>query len=180
MYGTTPSEVGQVLERLIRTVPNFPSAGVLFRDITPLLGDPAALQEAIGRMCDPWRRHHVDKVAAVEARGFIFGAAVACQLGAGMVPIRKAGRLPWRTAKVSYSLEYRSETLEVHDDAFSAGDKVLIVDDLIATGGTAQAVRELVRRQDAEVIGICSLIELEALGGRQRLAPLVLSSVLRL
>jgi adenine phosphoribosyltransferase len=153
----------------IRSVPDFPVPGILFRDITPLLADPAALREAVRLMSDPWREHRVDLVAAMEARGFMFGAAMAIELGAGFVPVRKAGKLPWRTRSVEYTLEYRDDILHIHEDAVGAGQRVLVVDDVIATGGTAAAVVKLVEALGGEVIGIQFLIELAGLNGRELL-----------
>jgi adenine phosphoribosyltransferase len=153
----------------IRTVPDFPIKGILFRDITPLIGDPAALKEAVERMAAPWRDHGIELVAAMEARGFIVGAAIAIELGAGFVPIRKTGKLPWKTKSAEYTLEYRSDVLHIHEDAVKPGQRVLVVDDLIATGGTAKAVIELVEALGGEVAGVGFLIELVDLGGRKLL-----------
>ena len=153
----------------IRTVPDFPIKGILFRDITPLIGDPAALKEAVERMAAPWRDHGIELVAAMEARGFIVGAAIAIELEAGFVPIRKTGKLPWKTKSAEYTLEYRSDVLHIHEDAVKPGQRVLVVDDLIATGGTAKAVIELVEALGGEVAGVGFLIELVDLGGRKLL-----------
>ena len=153
----------------IRTVPDFPIAGILFRDITPLVGDPAALKEAVENMAQPWKDRGIELVAAMEARGFIFGAAIAIELGAGFVPIRKTGKLPWKTRSAEYTLEYRADVLHIHEDAIKPGQKVLVVDDLIATGGTAKAVVELVEALGGRVEGIGFLIELVDLGGRKLL-----------
>jgi adenine phosphoribosyltransferase len=154
----------------IRNVPDFPIPGILFRDITPLLANPKALAEAVRRMSDPWRGRKVDLVAAMEARGFMFAAAMAIDLGAGFVPVRKEGKLPWRTRKVAYELEYRKDVLHVHEDAFVPGQSVLVVDDVIATGGTAAAVVKLVEELGAAVLGVQFLIELAGLDGRRLLA----------
>jgi adenine phosphoribosyltransferase len=154
------------LASFIRDVPDFPIPGILFRDITPLLRDPHALSEAVVCMSDPWRERRVDLVAAMEARGFMFGAAMAIRLGAGFVPVRKGGKLPWRTRSVSYTLEYREDVLHVHEDAVQRGQRVLVVDDVIATGGTAKAVVDLVEQLGGEVVGVQFLIELADLGGR--------------
>jgi adenine phosphoribosyltransferase len=154
----------------IRAVADFPVPGILFRDITPLLRDPDSLREAVDAMCDPWRDRGVDLVVSMEARGFIFGTAVAIQLGAGFVPVRKEGKLPWRTRNVRYTLEYREDVLHVHEDAVTEGQRVLVVDDLIATGGTARAVVELVEQLGGEVVGAQFLVELSELGGRNLLA----------
>jgi adenine phosphoribosyltransferase len=158
------------LEPLIRAVPDFPTSGVLFRDITPLLADGAALRRAIGEMCAPWRDAAVETVVGIEARGFIFAGAMACELGAGFVPVRKPGKLPWRTRRIAYSLEYGSDALEVHDDAFREGQRVVVVDDVLATGGTARAVVDLVRQQGAQVVGVTCLINLKGLDGRRQIA----------
>ena len=157
------------LAAYIRDVPDFPIPGILFRDITPLLHDPDALREAVEHMCRPWEGRDVDLVAAMEARGFMFGAAMAIRLGAGFVPVRKAGKLPWRTRSVAYTLEYREDVLHVHEDAVSAGQRVLVVDDVIATGGTAKAVVDLVKQLGGVVVGVQFLIELADLKGRELL-----------
>jgi adenine phosphoribosyltransferase len=154
------------LASYIRDVPDFPIPGILFRDITPLLRDPHALSEAVVRMSEPWQERQVHLVAAMEARGFMFGAAMAIRLGAGFVPVRKGGKLPWRTRSVSYTLEYREDVLHVHEDAVQRGQRVLVVDDVIATGGTAKAVVDLVEQLGGEVVGVQFLIELTDLGGR--------------
>ena len=158
------------LAAYIRDVPDFPIPGILFRDITPLLRDPAALQEAVGRMAEPWERRGVQLVAAMEARGFMFGAAMAVRLGAGFVPVRKAGKLPWRTRSIAYTLEYREDVLHVHEDAVTPGQRVLVVDDVIATGGTAKAVVELVEQLGGVVAGVQFLVELADMKGRELLA----------
>jgi len=157
------------LERFIRDVPDFPIPGILYRDITPLLSDPGALRVAVELMSEPWRGRGVDLVASMEARGFIFGAGIALRLEAGFVPVRKAGKLPWKTREVRYSLEYGTDVLHMHEDAVVAGQKVLVVDDLVATGGTASAVVDLVEQLGGEVVGIQFLIELSDLKGRDLL-----------
>lgn len=159
------------LARYIRDVPDWPKKGIRFRDITPLLRDPQAFPAAIEALCEPFRGTGVEYVAAVEARGFIFGAAVAAQLGAGFVPIRKKGKLPWLTECASYSLEYGIDSIEIHRDAIPAGASVLLVDDLLATGGTMCAACELVEKVDAKVVGIAFVIELADLQGREKLKP---------
>jgi adenine phosphoribosyltransferase len=153
----------------LRDVPDFPIPGILFRDITPLLRDPQALREAVIQMAEPWHGRRVDLVAAMEARGFMFGAAMAIRLGAGFVPVRKAGKLPARTRSVSYTLEYREDVLHVHEDAVEPGQRVLVVDDVIATGGTARAVVDLVEQLGGEVVGVQFLVELADLEGRKLL-----------
>ncbi len=167
------------LAEKIRTIPDFPTPGILFRDITPLLADRRALGEAIDEMSRPWRNLDIDLVASVEARGFIFSSAMAIQLGAGFVPVRKAGKLPYLTRSVEYTLEYRSDVLHVHEDAVSPGQRVLIVDDLLATGGTAGAATELIEGLGAEVVGMSFLVELTGLGGRAHLAGRRITSVLQ-
>ncbi|HMA18896.1 MAG TPA: adenine phosphoribosyltransferase [Thermoanaerobaculia bacterium] len=158
------------LRRFIRDVPDFPTPGILFRDITPLLASPDAFRAAVDAMAAPFRGSQAGKVVGIEARGFMFGAAVARELDIGFVPARKPGKLPGRTEKVAYGLEYGSDALEVHADAFSAGESVLIVDDVLATGGTAAAAAELVERLGARVTALVFCIELAALEGRTRLS----------
>ena len=157
------------LSEYIRDVPDFPVAGILFRDITPLLRDPAALKAAIEGMVEPWRGVKVDLVAAMEARGFMFGGAMAMLLGAGFVPVRKEGKLPRKTVSVGYVLEYRDDVLHVHADAVEPGQRVLVVDDVIATGGTAGAVVKLIEQLGGEVVGAQFLVELSELSGRDLL-----------
>lgn len=154
------------LAHYIRDVPDFPIPGILFRDITPLLRDPDALVEAVRAMSEPWADRGVDLVAAIEARGFMFGAAMAVRLGAGFVPVRKGNKLPWRTRQVRYTLEYSEDELHIHEDAIESGQRVLVVDDVIATGGTAAAVVDLVGQLGGSVAGVQFLIELTDLGGR--------------
>jgi len=166
------------LSRFIRDIPDWPKPGILFRDITPLLADPQALRAAVDAMCAPYRDAGVAYVAAVEARGFIFGTAVAARLNAGFVPIRKKGKLPFETQGVTYDLEYGTDTIEVHRDAVPAGAKVLMVDDLLATGGTMKAACDLVEKVKGEIFGITCLIELTDLGGRNRLAAYEIHTVI--
>ena len=166
------------IESRIRIIPDFPKPGIQFRDITPVLRDPAALNLAIDALTQPFIGKGVSAVAGMEARGFIFGALVAKALDVGFVPLRKPGKLPYDVRKVDYDLEYGSASLEVHKDAVSQGDKVLIVDDLLATGGTALAACELIEALGAEVLSCAFLIELNGLGGRERLQPRTLHSVL--
>jgi adenine phosphoribosyltransferase len=154
----------------IRTIPDFPIPGIMFRDITPLLGDAAALAESIDAMSGHWRDARIELVAAMEARGFIFGPAIAKELGAGFVPVRKTGKLPFATRTVDYTLEYRNDALFIHEDAVHPGQRVLVVDDLIATGGTARAVGQLVEMLGGQVAGYGFLIELVDLKGRDVLA----------
>jgi adenine phosphoribosyltransferase len=167
------------LARYIRAVPDFPKPGILFRDITPLLGNPQALRAAIGRMAEHYRDAKVDVVAAAEARGFIFAAPLALELNVGFVPVRKPGKLPFDTHAFHYELEYGSDTLEVHRDGIAPGQNVLLVDDLLATGGTVEACCRLVEKSGARVVGCVFLIELASLGGAQRLAPYKPFSLIR-
>ena len=157
------------LKALIRDVPGFPQPGIIFRDITPVLGDRKVFHEIVEMMSRHWLDKGIDRVAAIEARGFIPGAAIALRLDAGFVPIRKAGKLPWKVLSHSYQLEYGTDQLDIHADAIARGERVLIVDDVLATGGTAAAAVELVRMLGGEVVGVQVLIELAALEGRKRL-----------
>jgi len=158
------------LKEHIRSVRDFPTEGIVFRDITPLLKDAEAFAEAVRALAEPFRQERVDLVLAPEARGFIFGGAVALQLGAGFVPVRKPGKLPAETLERTYELEYGVDTLAVHRDAVRPGDRVLVLDDLLATGGTVRACCELVEELGGEVVGCAFLIELSFLGGREKLA----------
>ena len=155
-------------EHLIRDVPDFPKPGILFKDITPLLGDAGGFAAVIESMIAPWRSVEVDAIAGIESRGFILGAAMALKLGVGFVPIRKPGKLPAKTISVDYALEYGSDRVEMHADALTAGSRVLIVDDVLATGGTLAAARALVAQLDCTVVGAALLLELSALDGRRR------------
>ncbi len=159
----------KLLERAIRVIPDYPKPGVQFRDITTLLSDPAAFAVAIEGLAEPWLRAGIAKVAGIEARGFILGGAVAHVLGAGFVPIRKKGKLPHTTVSVAYSLEYGIDEMEMHSDALRAGERVLLIDDLIATGGSASAAAQLLRSVGAVVVAGAFVIELPALAGTARL-----------
>ena len=159
-----------ILRHSIRDIPDFPKKGVVFKDITPLLADPAAFSSAVDAIVVSFGRGSIDKVVGIEARGFIIAAPVAYHFGAGFVPLRKRGKLPYDTLSETYNLEYGSETLEVHADAFRPRDRVLVVDDVLATGGTAAATAGLVERLGGKVVGIACLIELGFLNGRDRLA----------
>ena len=159
----------ETLKARIRHVPDFPKAGILFYDVTTLLRDPAGFKATIDAMALPYQDRGIDAVVGIESRGFILGAAVADRIGAGFVPVRKLGKLPAATIRASYDLEYGSDTLEMHEDAVEAGQHVLIVDDLLATGGTAGATIQLVRQAGGQVHGLAFLIELVALNGRTRL-----------
>lgn len=167
------------LKSKIRHVPDFPKAGILFYDITTLLQDPSGLRDAIDSLTAPFTGQGIDLVVGIESRGFIFGSAVADRLGAGFAPVRKPGKLPSTTMRASYDLEYGSDALEIHDDAVKAGQRVLIVDDLLATGGTAKAAADLVGRLGGQVHALAFLIELVGLNGRDKLAGQTLHSVLK-
>ena len=168
------------LRAFVRDVPDFPSPGILFRDITPLLASPAAFARAILEMAEPWKASPPAKVFGIEARGFLFGGALARELSAGFVPVRKTGKLPRETVRASYGLEYGIDTLEIHRDACAEGEQVLIVDDVLATGGTAEAACRLAESLGADILGIAVFIELAALGGRARVEPRPVRSVLLL
>ncbi len=157
------------LKRAIRTIPDYPRPGVQFRDITTLLGNAEAFRTTIDELVRPWIASRVDRVAGIEARGFILGGAMAHQLRAGFVPIRKKGKLPHTTVRVAYSLEYGIDEMEMHLDAVSPGERLILVDDLIATGGTAEAAVRLLRQRGAEVLAACFIADLPALGGSRRL-----------
>jgi adenine phosphoribosyltransferase len=166
------------LRALIREVPDFPKPGILFYDITTLLRDPAAFHEVIDRMADAVKDERIELVVGMESRGFIFAAPLADRLGAGFVPVRKLGKLPAETIEVEYDLEYGTATLEVHRDAITAGQRVLIVDDLLATGGTVLGTIELVRRLGGEIAGLSFMVELTALGGRAKLGEFSIHTLL--
>ncbi|HXY57563.1 MAG TPA: adenine phosphoribosyltransferase [Methylocystis sp.] len=160
------------LASAIRTIPDYPKQGILFRDITTLLGDARAFRRAVDELVQPWCGAKIDKVAGMEARGFILGGAVAHQLSAGFVPIRKKGKLPHKTVTVSYALEYGIDEMEMHEDALAAGEKVILVDDLIATGGTAAGAIQLLKQTGAEVVAACFVIDLPDLGGAKKIEAL--------
>jgi adenine phosphoribosyltransferase len=161
----------RAIERAIRDIPDYPKPGILFKDITPVLGQPELLEMAVEALAVPFLNAGVTKVIGVEARGFILGGMLAHRLGAGFVPVRKRGKLPYKTRSAEYSLEYGTDTIEMHIDAIAASDRVLIHDDVIATGGTASASYALARETGAEVVGYAFLIELGFLKGRDRLEP---------
>ncbi len=169
----------EALREKIREIPDFPKPGILFYDITTLLKDAASYKEAIGEMLDPYRDQHVDIVVGMESRGFIFSAPMAYELDAGLVPVRKLGKLPAETLSIEYALEYGSNTLEIHRDSIQPGQRVLIVDDLLATGGTVHGTIELVERLKGEIVGLAFLVELEFLHGRDRLEGRRVTSVIR-
>jgi adenine phosphoribosyltransferase len=160
----------QAIKALIRDVPDFPEPGIVYKDITPVLADPIAFSTIIDLIVVHFGRGNVDKVVGIEARGFILAAPVAYHFGAGVVPVRKKGKLPWNTVAQEYSLEYGTATLELHQDAVQPGERVLVVDDVLATGGTAQAAASLVERIGGNVCGIACLIELDFLKGREKVA----------
>jgi len=168
-----------LLKTKIRHVPDFPKVGILFYDITTLLQDPAGLRAAIDAIAAPFQNQSIDIVVGIESRGFIFGAPVADRIGAGFAPVRKPGKLPAKTVRETYALEYGSDALEIHNDAVREGQRVLIVDDLLATGGTARATADLVRRLGGQVHALAFLIELQALNGREKLANESVHSVLK-
>jgi adenine phosphoribosyltransferase len=173
------SESMDQLKAKIRNIPDFPKPGILFYDITTLLRDREGFRQAIDALASPFKGQAIEAVVGMESRGFIFGAAVADRLGTGFIPVRKPGKLPSKTVKASYDLEYGTDSLEMHCDAVDQGTRVLVVDDLLATGGTAKATLSLLRGCGAEVVGVSFLIELVALGGRARLAGEHVSAVLQ-
>ncbi len=160
------------LKKAIRTIPDYPKPGIMFRDITTLLGDARAFRRAVDELVQPWAGSKIDKVAGIEARGFILGGAVAHQVSAGFVPIRKKGKLPHKRVSVTYALEYGTDEIEIHADALVKGERVVLVDDLIATGGTAEAAIKLLRQLGAQVLAACFVIDLPELGGAERLRKL--------
>jgi adenine phosphoribosyltransferase len=167
------------LKKLIRDIPDFPKPGILFRDITPLLADASGLALSIELLANPFRGKQIDLVVGAESRGFIFGTAVACCLSAGFGLVRKPGKLPFKKVSMSYDLEYGTDTLEMHSDAIVKGQRVLIVDDVLATGGTMKACCELVKQLHGEIVGVAVLTELVALKGRAKIAPLEVHSVIQ-
>jgi adenine phosphoribosyltransferase len=166
----------QDLKALIRTIPDYPKKGIMFRDVTTLLGNAAGFKSAIAQMSAPYTDARVEAVAGIEARGFILGGAIADKLGCGFVPLRKKGKLPWKTIGQEYTLEYGVDIIEMHGDAVRPGERILIVDDLIATGGTAEAAVKLVRRSGGEIIGASFIIDLPELGGLKKIDALGIRS----
>ena len=166
------------LAQAIRNIPDFPKPGIIFKDITPIIGDPSLFREAAQRMGAPWRNMEIDALVAIESRGFLFGGAMAVEMNTGVVPVRKPGKLPCETVQATYDLEYGQDTLEIHADALGKGDKVLIVDDLLATGGSSEATARLVEKLGATVIGITFLIELGFLSGRSKIEQYKVESVI--
>ncbi len=167
------------LRSYVREIADYPTEGVIFRDITPLLGDAQAFAQAVSAMVDEFSGVAIDRVVGVESRGFIFGAPVAYRIGAGFVPVRKAGKLPWAVVREEYQLEYGADKLEIHRDAIHPGERILIVDDVLATGGTAEATARLVETLGGVVAGLAFLLELDDLGGRSRLENRTIRSLLR-
>lgn len=166
------TSVEKTLLSVLRTIPDYPKPGVQFRDITTLLGDASAFRRAVDELVHPYAGQKIDKIAGIEARGFILGGAMAHQLSAGFVPIRKKGKLPYDTVRVAYSLEYGIDEMEMHRDAVTPGQRVMLVDDLIATGGTAEAAVKLLRQMGADIVAACFVIDLPDLGGRKKLEAL--------
>jgi adenine phosphoribosyltransferase len=160
------------LRAAIRSIPDYPKPGIVFRDITTLLGNARAFRRAVDELVQPWAGSKIDKVAGIEARGFILGGAVAHQVSAGFVPIRKKGKLPYKRVTIGYSLEYGIDEMEMHEDAVEKGDRVILVDDLIATGGTAEGAVKLLRQLGADVLAACFIIDLPDLGGADKLRKL--------
>ncbi|NJM38126.1 MAG: adenine phosphoribosyltransferase [Akkermansiaceae bacterium] len=167
------------LQTAIRDIADFPKPGIIFKDITPILADPILFRESISLLCETVSGTKIDKVVGIDARGFIFAAAVADRLGAGFVPVRKKGKLPWKTRQTAYSLEYGESIVEIHEDAIRPGESVLLVDDLLATGGTAAAAVQLLDELGAKLVGISVLIELSFLHGREKLLDHPVFSILK-
>ena len=172
MNETIPHALDEALRKAIRTIPDYPKKGILFRDITTLLGDARAFRRSVDELVHPWAGRRIDKVAGIEARGFILGGAVAHQLSAGFIPLRKKGKLPHATVSVSYALEYGIDEMEMHEDAVVAGERVILVDDLIATGGTAKGAVKLLRKMGADIVAACFVIDLPELGGANKIEAL--------
>jgi len=167
------------LKNFIRDIPDFPKPGILFKDITPLLKDAQALDTAIRILAEKFQSEKIDYVVGIESRGFIFGAALATALGAGFIPVRKKGKLPYKTRQVTYDLEYGQDTLEIHEDALSAGDRVLIIDDLLATGGTVNAVITLLKGCRVQIVSFACVVELAFLNGRDKVTDVPVYSMIQ-
>ena len=165
-------ELEHDLKAAIRSIPDYPKPGIVFRDITTLLGEARAFRRAVDELVQPWAGSKIDKVAGIEARGFILGGAVAHQVSAGFIPIRKKGKLPHKRVSIAYSLEYGLDEMEMHEDAVVAGDRVILVDDLIATGGTAEGAVKLLRQMGGQVLAACFVIDLPELGGAEKIRQL--------
>jgi adenine phosphoribosyltransferase len=166
------AEIENDLKAAIRTIPDYPKPGIMFRDITTLLGSARAFRRAVDELVQPWAGSKIDKIAGIEARGFIIGGAVAHQLSAGFVPIRKKGKLPHKSVRIAYSLEYGLDEMEMHEDAVAKGERVIVVDDLIATGGTAEGAVKLLRQMGADVVAAVFMVDLPDLGGAAKLRAL--------
>ena len=179
MLDLNHDELGQRARAAVRDVPDFPQPGIMFKDITPVLADRALFKDLIEHFANVHRNQRIDLVVGIESRGFIFGAPLALALGAGFVPIRKPGKLPYRSVRVDYSLEYGKDALEAHEDAIAPGQRTLVVDDVLATGGTAAAAIRLVQQLGGEVAGVCFLIELGFLGGRGKLPDVPVHALLQ-
>ncbi len=171
-------QASEQLRASVRDIPDFPKEGILFKDITPVLANGKLFHECISLLCETAQGQQVDKVVGIDARGFIFAAAVADRLGCGFVPVRKAGKLPWKTRGLAYSLEYGENVIELHEDAVFPGENILLVDDLLATGGTAAAAAELINSLGANLIGASFFIELTALQGREKMPPCPIHAIL--
>lgn len=167
------------LEKSIRSIPDFPKPGILFRDITTLIQNKAAFKQSIDLLAKKYKGKKIDKIVGVEARGFIFGAALAYKIGSGFVPVRKKGKLPYKAISTTYELEYGTDSLEIHKDAITVGEKILIIDDLLATGGTVKAVVDLVKKLQGKIVGIGFIIELVDLHGRDKLKEYPLYSLVK-
>jgi len=174
-----PDDVIAKLRKAVRDVPDFPKKGIVFKDITPVLNDGALFRSSIDIFLDRCRGKQIDKIVGIDARGFLFGSAVAYQLGVGFVPLRKKGRLPYQTESAKYSLEYGEAEMELHIDAIRAGEKIVLIDDLLATGGTSASAATLIKKVNGDLIEAIFLIELEFLHGREKLAPIPVTAFLK-
>ncbi len=167
------------LKKHIRDIPDFPQEGIIFKDISTLLKNKDAFKKSVDVIANKFKKDRVQYVVGVEARGFIFGSAIAYKLGAGFIPVRKKGKLPYKTRSVTYQLEYGSDTLEIHEDALTANSRVLVIDDLLATGGTVRAVTDLLKGQKAKIVGVAFVVELKFLNGKERLKDLPIHSIIQ-
>ena len=175
---TSQSEKLEIIKNKIRDVKDFPKPGIVFKDITPLLADPVAMNYTLELLTAAYENEEIEKIVAMESRGFIFGCPLADRLKTGFVPVRKPGKLPWKTESATYELEYGTDTVEIHEDAVTHGQRVLVVDDLLATGGTAAATVELLHKFDAKVVGCAFVIELEGLAGRKKIPDIPVTSLI--